>query len=810
MAKNDRHDDEAERRRLQEYIFNLEEIQDEAERLSAEHARLKYSQEEFAKHVPLGFLSIDKEGRILEVNRAMLDILGSPRVQATKSINVLEHSPLVKAGVSEIFRRCMEKGQVMSAEGPYVSVWGRSLYLREFVIPMLDAKGKTCGCHAAVQDITAQKSAEQQLRESEERYRLLTQNSLTGIFLLENGLLTFVNGRMAQMFGWSPEEMIGKRFQELIHPEDRNLLNKNELCSLAVNETVPEYEFRGICKDGTTKWFHLLASPIPFGKGSVEMGNIADITGRKLVEQELRESRQEYKDLYKESKRGEDLYRSLLDASPDAVVVYDMTGRVLYINNSFTRIFGWTLDEIRGKRVPYVPDSERDVTRASIVRVVESGIPCNDFETIRITKDGRHLDVIISASRYHDHHGRPLGMLVVLSDETERRRLEEQLRQAAKMEAIGRLAGGIAHDFNNLLTAMIGYSDLLDQRMSASDPNREKVLQIRRAAKNAAGLTKQLLAFSRKQMLEVKTLDLNKVIAGFENMLRRLIGEQIEFVTIFGPSLGKVSADPGQIEQVLMNLVVNALDAMPDGGKLTVETKNIHLDEQTVQGRADVQPGHYVMFAVSDTGRGMDSQTLSMVFDPFFTTKDKRSSTGLGLATVYGIVTQHGGHVEVISQPGNGTTFKVYLQQVQEDLEANEATMPALSQPRGKETVLVVEDEDMVREIACEALQMLGYVTLEASNPDDALALCERHEGRIHLLLTDVVLPQMDGRTLFGRISSTLPDIKVLYMSGYTDDAIGHRGVLARDVHFLQKPFTMDGLAAKVREILDMHSPGDR
>ena len=803
MAKNSKHDDEAERRRLQEYIFSLEEIQDEAEKLSAEHAKLKRSQEELARHVPLGFLSIDKDGHIIEVNRTMLEILGSPDEDATKSINVLTYQPLVEAGISGTLNRCLKEGQVISAELPYVSTWGKASYLREFLVPTLDAEGSVCGCQVAVQDISVQKRAEEALRESEERYRLLTQYSLTGIYIVQNEIFVYVNERMAAMFGYAPEEMIGREFRGFVHRGDRWLLKDCGTRASQVSGAVPEHEFRGLCKDGTERWFHLLATSIPYKGHSAEMGNVADITLRKRAEEALRESEERYKDLYEVSKRGEDLYRTLLDSSPDAVVVYDIMGRCQYVNDSFTRTFGWTLDEVQSKRVPFLPNAERDSSLALIQSVIQDGVPCHGFETKRYTKDGNLLDVAVSASRYHDHDGRPVGMLVVLSDITERKRLEEQLRQSAKMEAIGRLAGGVAHDFNNLLTAIIGYSDLLEQNMCDEDPGKEKVVQINRAAQHAASLTRQLLAFSRKQVLEVKVLGLNEIIAQVENMLHRLIGEQIDFVTCFSPSLGKVRADPGQIEQVLMNLAVNARDAMPRGGKLTIATANAIPAHESSQSHDDVQPGAYVMFSVTDTGIGMDSETALRVFDPFFTTKAQGSSAGLGLSTVYGIVKQHGGHVDVASRLGEGTTFKVYLPRVEETSESIERVSQAPLQPRGEETILVVEDEDVVRELACEALQTLGYRTLNASDPEEALTLCDTYKGKIQLLLTDVVLPQMDGKSLFDRISATMPHIKVLYMSGYTDDAIVRHGVLTAGVHFLQKPFTMDGLAIKVREVLD-------
>lgn len=807
MAKDGRHDDEAERRRLQEYIFSLEEIQDEAQKITAEHARLKRSQEQLVKNVPLGFLSVDKTGRILEINPRMLEILGSPDPEATRAINVLTFPPLIRAGIAGVVEQCLEQGEVISAEIPYVSKWGKPSYLREFLVPMVDTEGNVWGCNIAVQDISEQKLAEEALRESEERYRLLTQHSLTGIYVQKEGRFVFVNEQMASMFGYRPEEMLGMEFSRIVHHTDRAAMDKRALVGSTGKDTVLVCEFRGLCKDGSTRWFHLLATTIPYKGQSAEMGNMADITKRKHTEKALRESQEKYRDLYEESKRGEELYRSLLDSSPDAVVVYDLLGRSQYVNNSFTRIFGWTLEEVRSKRVPFLPDSERTVSLEAIQSVIQDGVPCYGLETKRYAKDGRLLDVAVSASRYHDHQGNPLGMLVVLSDITERKRLEEQLRQAAKMEAIGRLAGGVAHDFNNLLTAIIGYSNLLERQMQAEDPNREKVERITRAADHAAALTRQLLAFSRKQVLDVKVLNLNEVIGNFEHILRRLIGEQIEFVTVFHPSLGRVNADQTQIEQVLMNLAVNARDAMSDGGRLTVETANVVVEDSSPHSSAEIGPGSYVVFSVADSGRGMDPETVSLIFDPFFTTKERRSCAGLGLSTVYGIVKQHGGHVGVSSEVGAGTTFTVYLPCVEAVPEGMDETFPSSSQPRGMETVLVVEDEDMVRELACDALRLLGYVILEASDPQEALDLCLQHNGVIHLLLTDVVLPKMDGRSLFNSISSTRPAIKVLYMSGYTDDAIVHRGVLAPDVHFLQKPFTMDGLAQKVREALD--TPGN-
>jgi two-component system cell cycle sensor histidine kinase/response regulator CckA len=379
---------------------------------------------------------------------------------------------------------------------------------------------------------------------------------------------------------------------------------------------------------------------------------------------------------------------------------------------------------------------------------------------------------------------------------------EEQLRQSQKLESVGQLAGGIAHDFNNLLTVINGNSDLLLRRLD-DEQQRERVEEIKKAGGRAAQLTRQLLAFSRKQMLQPVVLNLNHVVPDVGKMLRRLIGEDIDLMTALDPELGQVNADPGQIEQVLMNLAINARDAMPKGGKLTIQTANVYLDESYVRTHAAAKPGPHVMLAVSDNGHGMDAETQARIFEPFFTTKEKGKGTGLGLSTVYGIVKQSGGDIWVYSEVGRGTTFKIYLPCVEEAAEPHEQAAPQASTPQGFETVLLVEDDEIVRKLAREILELNGYGVLAAADGGEALSLCERHEGPIHLLLTDVVMPQMSGREVAEQAATLRPAMKVLYMSGYTDDSIIHHGVLDAGVAFLEKPFTPDAMARKVREVLD-------
>jgi two-component system cell cycle sensor histidine kinase/response regulator CckA len=505
--------------------------------------------------------------------------------------------------------------------------------------------------------------------------------------------------------------------------------------------------------------------------------------------------------LEEQIRRAKKEWEQTFDTVPDPVLVLDEQFRVKRANRATTRVLGLEFSELIGRPCYQVIHGRAEPhPECPFQRMLLTGK--EERADIKEPRLGKVFDA--TATPLHNSGVAVLGCVEVLRDITERKRMEEQLRQSQKMEAIGHLAGGVAHDFNNLLTAITGYSDLLLIRLREGDRLRKHVLEIKKAGERAASLTRQLLIFSRRQVLVPHVLDLNAVVANTDKMLRRLIGEDIDLLTVPGPGLGRVKADPGQVEQVILNLVLNARDALPQGGKLTIETSNVDLDESYTRSHIDVTPGHYVMLAVSDTGCGMDAETLSHIFEPFFTTKEEGKGTGLGLATVYGIVKQGSGHIWVSSDPGQGTTFKIYLPRVEEGAEPVRPGFAAGEVPRGTETVLLVEDDVIVRDLVREVLQSSGYTVLEASGASQALRIGERCAPQpIHLMLTDVVMPEMGGPQLADRLACLYPKMKVLYMSGYTDAAVARHAKLSCDAPYLQKPFAPEILARKVRELLD-------
>jgi PAS domain S-box-containing protein len=505
-------------------------------------------------------------------------------------------------------------------------------------------------------------------------------------------------------------------------------------------------------------------------------------------------------------RRSEVRFRRLAESNMMGVMQAHFDGRVLDANDAFLEMVGYTRQDLEAGLLRWTdmtPPEFREQSGRFIAEVKKKGI-WTPAEKEYIRKDGSRVPVLLGGALLEGSPDEVIGFALDISG---RRLLEEQLRQASKMEAVGRLAGGIAHDFNNLLTIINGYAELMLGQFDSDHPARSQTEEIRKAGERAASLTRQLLAFGRRQVLAPQVLNLNSVVSGTEKMLRRLIGEDIELIFIPKVSLGAVEADPGQIEQVVMNLAVNSRDAMPKGGKLTIETSDAELDEVYCLTHAEVTPGRYVMLAVSDTGVGMDKETQARIFEPFFTTKEKGKGTGLGLATVHGIVNQSGGHIWLYSEPGRGTTFKIYLPRVEAGEEAIRGSQTKrVASLAGSETILVVEDEDALRVMACDILKSKGYRILQAKDGQEALSVLETHKGPIQLLLTDVVMPGMSGKELADSSRPFRRHMGVLYMSGYTDNAVVHHGVLNPGTEFLQKPFTPDALLRKVRKALDSGS----
>jgi two-component system, cell cycle sensor histidine kinase and response regulator CckA len=498
----------------------------------------------------------------------------------------------------------------------------------------------------------------------------------------------------------------------------------------------------------------------------------------------------------------EERFRALVENSSDALLMIDLRAIVNFISASSQRHLGWTAAEMMGRSLfEFLHADDREYAEARMGEALRNPGATISAEVRFKHKDGHWRTMETFAVNRLEEPA--VGAIVINArDITDRRRLENQLRQSQKMDAVGRLAGGVAHDFNNLLTAILGYCNLILDDIPADNPLRADLEEIRSAGDRAAALTRQLLAFSRRQMLQPQAVDVNQLITQVEKMLQRLIGEDVELVTALAPDLESVRVDPASLEQVLVNLAVNSRDAMPLGGRLTIETAHVDLDNAYEATHASIEPGRYVMLAVSDTGHGMDAATCARVFEPFFTTKEQGKGVGLGLATVYGIVKQNGGYIWVYSEPERGTTFKVYLPPIHAGAEHYDAEPQDDGAKRGGETVLLVEDEDAVRVLAREVLRRQGYVVLEARHGLDALRVAERHADPIQLMITDVVMPHMSGRDLAERLVVARPHMKVLFISGYTDHAVMHRELMPGS-EFLQKPFTPVAFVRKVRGVLD-------
>ncbi len=645
-----------------------------------------------------------------------------------------------------------------------------------------------CGIVATSRDITERRRAEQALHESEERFRRLSEASFAGIAITDSGRIIDCNSRLAEMLGYEPQALVGMQIANFVELESPEVMLEH---ILAGGEEPHECRVRR--RDGSTFPAESYAKALPLKGRTIRVAAFRDITERKRWEETLLREKQ-FSD-------------SAIESVPGAFFLVDQNGKILRWNRNLMEVAGYSTAEIERMRLPdFFEGAERlrmeDGLREAF-HAAESTV-----EARLVCSSGRRIDHLFTGRRIQLDEAPCL--VVVGIDITERKRaeeeksrLEDRLRQAHKMETIGQLAGGVAHDFNNLLSPILGYSELLLAETGPDDPCQQRLSVIRGAAERAASLTRQLLSFSRKQMLDMKTLDLNRILQDFDRILRTTIREDVDLTIILGPDLGHFSGDVSQVEQIILNLASNAQDALPSGGSVVIETYNADADEAFCARYPFVIPGHYVVLSITDNGHGMDAETLQHIFEPFYTTKAMGKGTGLGLATVYGVVKQHRGYIFVSSAPGSGSEFKVFWPQIEEPVEVKPASTGARQVKRGSETIVVVEDNELVRDLASSILTRNGYDVIVLPGAEECLQLLEERKPPIDLLLTDVVMPKINGKELYQRLNARYPGLKVLFMSGYAGNVISYHGVLDEGFNFIQKPFSVEALAGKVREVLE-------
>ena len=746
--------------------------------------------------IPDLLFRLDVNGRIIEC-RGGLDgsFFVQPRQLIGKRFQDVPNKDLGQK-LADIMGRVHQVNTVLSLEYSLPMPNGEHFYEARF-IPLRN--GETI---AIVRDISQRKAAEEELFRSRYMLQLVLDNVPQRVFWKDSASCYLgCNRPLALDAGLSkPEEIVGRNDFELSWVRNAPAYRADDREVMSTGQKKINFEEPQNRPDGELFWLRTSKIPLVDQRGEIfgVLGTYEDITEEKHREAALRLS--------------EERYRIATEATGQ--IIYDLdtqTGKVSWAG-AIEPLTGFSPEELQRMDVSSLEAMVHPEDRENARRVIHAAIADDTGFNVgcRVRRrNGSYLHVEVTGAFVRGENGQPRRALGAMKDvseriqaQEERERAEEQLRQAAKMEAIGRLAGGVAHDFNNILTGISGYTELLLSSIAAEDPVAADLAQIKMAADRAASLTAQLLAFGRKQLFSPEILDLNELLPQSNKMLRRLIGEDIDFVFVPAKNLGMVKADPGQIEQILINLAVNGRDAMPDGGRLTVETANVVFDEEYCRKHPGAVAGKYVMIAVNDSGCGMKPEVMAHLFEPFFTTKEKGKGTGLGLSMVYGIVAQNNGLVDVYSEVGKGTTFRICLPMVEEWAETA-TRIVAKELPAGRETILLVEDEEMVRNLVRRILERQGYTALVADSAEKAMFMFEQNPASIDMLLTDVIMPQMDGKQLYERLRQIRPSLKVLYMSGYTEETIAHRGLLESGTHFVQKPFSFERLARSVRQALD-------
>jgi PAS domain S-box-containing protein len=746
----------------------------------------------------IGMAIVGMDGSWIRVNQALCQIVGYSETELLATdFQSITHPDDLAADLN-LFGKTM-RGEIRSyqMEKRYIHKKGHVVWITLNVSLILDKEGKPLFSFSQIQDITERKAAETGQRESEQRVRLLLDSTAEAIYGIDlDGNCTLSNSSCVRLLGYDkPSDLLGKNMHVLMHhTKSDGTTYPVEDCKIykAFQEGDGSHVDSEVLwrKDGTSFPAEYWSFPILLGAKPIgAVVTFIDITERNQRDQDLRHAEEKYREIFDNAVVG------IFQSTPE--------GRYLSVNQALARMNGYrSPQEMMSAMTDSGQEQIHPTWYSEFKRLLDEHGVVREYEFEFHRKDGSQASARINARLVTDGQGIVIYYEGTQEDITERKQLERQLRQAQKMEAVGQLAGGIAHDFNNLLNVIIGYSDLLLDRLGDDGKTRHQCEEIRKAGVRAAALTHQLLAFSRQQVLQTKVLNLNIITVDIEKMLRRLIGEDIDLQTILDPSLGSVKADSDQIAQVIMNLAVNARDAMPDGGKMTFRTANFEADESYAHLHPPMPPGHYVMLEMTDAGIGMDAETQAHMFEPFFTTKELGKGTGLGLATVYGVVKQSGGYIWVDSEPGKGSTFKIYLPRVDEPVQLSSPSHLETEFIRGSETILLVEDEASVRTLTRTFLEDGGFTVLEADSGRQALEISQGYGSPIHLLLTDVVMPGMNGPTLAEQLGITRPEISVLYMSGYT--GFPRRGIRNSEANLLVKPFTRDALLHKVHNVLAM------
>ena len=736
-------------------------------------------------------LHLDLQGTILDINRAGLQISGYERseILGHNILDLISPEDRERAASNAVL---MLEQSLGPQEYRMVMKDGRTVPFEVNGDLVRDGQGKPMGMVHICRDITARVKAVEPLREVEQLFKSIVQNSHDGIILIDdNYRIVYANDEFHMIMAYEPGEMIGMDFRDFLAPEMYQVVVDRYRMRQAGKTPPIRYEFLVNRKNGEKRWIETSSAVIVNARNQKQtVAQMIDVTQRKLAEEALRES--------------EKRLETILNTTPDPVVVYDNQERVTYINPAFTRVFGWQLDELLGKPIPFVPEEKKPASAEALRELYAHGGPLT-FHTKRLTKSGKTLSVVISAAGIVDDNGEISGIVVDLTDVTHTEKLESQLRQAQKMEAIGTLASGVAHDFNNLLQAISGFVELMEARDGKSSAPTGHASQILAAVDRAAELVRRLMVFSRKSEVKLSPIDLNQEINQAVKLLSRIIPKMVRIQTDLDQDIWPILGDSTQIEQVLMNLGSNARDAMPQGGTLTIATRNFVMDDSFMDLHFSAEPGNYIQLSLSDTGLGMDKETSQRIFEPFFTTKKLGEGTGLGLSTVYGVVTGLGGYISCYSEPGEGTVFNIYLPALaQEDQEGRSAdSEPSLASLRGTEQILLADDEPAIRRSVSGRLRDFGYRVETAASGEEALAFYQAHPRQVDVVVMDLGMPGMGGNQALKEIMALDPGAKVIVASGYSDhDRLGDLKASGA-AGYIVKPFKAADLLKTVRQLLD-------